>query len=265
MQQHCLSHGGSFALVVCVTLTVGLSGKGLASFQDEATQSRLKAPALLSQTEVSQVVAAMRGVLANRPFRVAARGGAATSYRTDAGGRLLFAYTNEAITQYTGRPAKYCDGSPSPGELVVDFRNTNGKWTSSARPSTPIEPGPMFEALSGTLPLQDGGVTDGGEGRDFHAVWSPPSLSVDGRPQGGTGGFTWRLDPPDPSVSTIVRIVLAVQSLLPVRWELVASSATMPQVTIPYRFEYEDVAEPLIPESVSIPACIDPRNPFPSR
>ena len=68
-----------------------------------------------------------------------------------------------AFTEYTGRIARYCDGSVAAGEFVYEFRQSDDGWAVSARASSPADLlRPIFDMLVGIKPMVDVGHTPDG-------------------------------------------------------------------------------------------------------
>ena len=58
------------------------------------------------------------------------------------------------VTAFTRQPARRCDGSPSTGELVIEYRQAGGGWTVNTRGSSPADMlRPVFDMLVGLKPL----------------------------------------------------------------------------------------------------------------
>ena len=243
-----------------VTASVSMAG----ALQDDQSRarSRLTQAPPLSGSEVLSALSMIRAALANVPFRVAVGRGSGQEYLMDSTGRLRLVRDGALLTEFTGRPAVYCDGSAAPGHLVVEYRHTNERWSATARPSLPIEPGPMFEMLYGILQTEDGGLTQDGRERVLNASWKPRRIEVDGTLPNGRGGFTFLTDPSDLSAYTVT-LVFDTTSLRPLRWEVTVHATASPQgVTIPYLFQYDAIENLRAPEQVLTRSCIDPRSPF---
>jgi hypothetical protein len=248
------------AVIVCVA-SVGLRTDA-AQNDLVSVQRRLQDPAMLSQEELSKLLSTVRDALASAPFRVVSGDSVAVDHVIDVDGHLRFTRSQGRITEYTGLPASYCDGSSAPGQLVIEYLQSAGGWSARPRLSMPIEPGPFFEALSGALPLEDGGVIDSGSARSVRALWTPSKIDVDHTRPGATGGFTWRLDPSSRAPSAIVTLVVENESLRLPRMELAMKSSDLPDtVTIPYRIEY-GLPPMRLPDGVTASGCIDATSPF---
>lgn len=109
---------------------------------------------------------------------------------------------------YTGRPARRCDGSVEPGELVIEYehRRSTNTWTAKARLRTPMEVGaPIFDALAGVTRVTSGErkQVGGRWARAFAAPWTlPPGAQPGGPLPAGATQTLW----------------IDVESLLPLRW-----------------------------------------------
>src|SRR5262245_13019447 len=165
----------------------------------------------LIQAEITQVLAAARGAIAGRTFRL--------SYRPDGPGpevlmgpngwprfvRTVSGYTSWAgtvgnetvattreyhadvreITEFTSRPARKCDGTAVDGELVIEYRNESRGWTAKARTRSTMEfAAPIFDILAGTTRVEAGALKPLGDrpARAFGAPWTPPAGSKPGGP-----------------------------------------------------------------------------------
>ncbi len=161
----------------------------------------------LTATEVAQILAAARDAIAGRTFKLSYQpSGPGPEVLMAANGRPRFVrtlsgYTSWSgasnngtvttsreyhsnvtqLTEFTGRPARRCDGSPIEGDLVVEYRNdTERGWIATARTRTHMEPGtPIFDMLTGAIAVESGSSgsrTIGGRAaRAFVAPWKPPA------------------------------------------------------------------------------------------
>src|SRR4030095_13208717 len=88
------------------------------------------------------------------------------------------------ITEFTGRPARRCDGAAGDGELLIQYRHENEQgWTAKARTRTPIEfAASVWGMLAGVVAVEDGAMKTIGDRqvRAFVAPWKPPAGSQPG-------------------------------------------------------------------------------------
>jgi len=223
----------------------------------------------LTQAEVSQIVGAARDAIAGRTFRLSYQpGGPGPEVLMAANGRPRFVrtvsgYTSwsgasrssgggastttreyqadvRELTEFTGRPARRCDGSAADGELVIEYRNENERgWTAKARTRTPMEfAAPVFDILTGVVAVEDGAVKTIGDrqARAFVAPWKPPAGS----------------QPGGPLVPNLTQALwIDVETLLPLRWEV--SAPTAPGYGVSFTYEALDIRAP---DGVAAPECI---------
>jgi hypothetical protein len=228
-----------------------------------AWRARLGESRPLGASEIDQLLDAARLAAGGRAFHLTAdRGGFASDIVVERDGHVHYIRSQlangEAFTEFTGRIARYCDGTVASGEMVIEYRRTDAGWVVEARPSSPADLlRPVFDMLVGLKPLVDAGVTRDG-GRALTAAWN---LNARGRSPGGTGAraaSTFVLA--DPTISGVERLVIDPLSLLPARWEFTFSSVMPPveAVTASYRFAFDPalvLAPPVTGEPV--PACAD--------
>ena len=128
------------------------------------------------------------------------------------------------IIEYTGRPARRCNGATEPGELVIEYehRSSTNAWTVIARAQTTPgvrAPGaPLFEMLRGATPVTSGNRQQiGGRwARAFVAPWTPPGET----PQVELTGDPFPNVVGDPAPNDATETLwIDAESLLPVRWE----------------------------------------------
>jgi hypothetical protein len=187
--------------------------------------SRLRNPVPLSDDEIAEVLQATRESMAYKSLRLSASpegepgiehligsdgrpllirsNGISADWRTlGQGVRLDFKGNIVSLTQYTRRAAARCDGTLTPDELVVEYResaNAPGGWVATAHVRTADDTGgPAFAALTGQISLQDAGrsqlaarrvrvLTDGNQTwwiDEFRLVlsgWSPSRRTEDAR------------------------------------------------------------------------------------
>src|SRR5262245_15844710 len=221
----------------------------------------------LIQAEITQVLAAARGAIAGRTFRL--------SYRPDGPGpevlmapngwprfvRTVSGYTSwsgtvgndsvatrrdyhadvREVTEFTSRPARKCDGSAVDGELVIEYRNESSRgWTAKARTRSTMEfAASIFAILAGTTRVEDGALKPLGDrpARAFVAPWTPPAGSQPG-------------GPPSPNLTQTLWI--DVETLMPLRWEVGAADA--PGYGVSFTYEMLDIRAP---DGVVAPQCIE--------
>jgi hypothetical protein len=153
------------------------------------------------------------------------------------------------FTDYTGRPARKCDGTALDEEFVIEYerRSPDNQWTAKARTRTPMEPlSPPFEMLDGTISLETGERRQIGDrmARALIAPWRLPA----GVQSGGAL-------PPGMTQSLWIDNV----SMLPLRWSI--SIPAMPDGTpaIPdygLSFTYDPSIDVRPPDGVTAPDCI---------
>jgi hypothetical protein len=220
----------------------------------------------LTQAEVAQVLGGARDTIAGRTFRLSYQpGGPGPEVLMASNGRPRFVrtvsgYTSwsgasrngtttttreyhanvREVTEFTGRPARRCDGAAAAGELVIEFRNENEQgWTAKARTRTPIEfAASVFDMLAGVIAVEDGAVKTIGDrqARTFVAPWQPPAGSQPGGP----------LLP-----NLTQSLWIDVETLLPLRWEVHAPTA--PGYGVSFTYEALDIRAP---DGVVAPECI---------
>src|SRR5262249_32920117 len=162
--------------------------------------------------------------------------------------RTTWHKTVETIADYTGRPARRCDGTPLDGELVVEYRSEDGQgWTAAARTATTHEVlTPIFEMLDGGAAMATGHVrTVGWRGaRGRPALGSIALDSTVGNPLPGAATGRAAAAPPAAQV-----LWIDVDALRPLRWEVSLPGA--PAYAL--MFTYDRVPTPKIPDGVTAP------------
>jgi hypothetical protein len=228
-----------------------------------AWRTRLGESRPLGPTEIDQLLDAARLAAGGRAFHLTAeRGGFASDIVVERDGHVHYirsqSPSGEAFTEFTGRIARYCDGTVASGEMVIEYRHTEAGWEAEARPSSPADLlRPIFDMLVGLKPLVDAGVTSDG-GRALAAAWN---LNARGPSPGGGGARGASMFVlADPTVSGVETLVIDPLSLLPARWEF-AFSPAMPSkeaVTASYRFAFDPTLV-LAPPATSapVPGCAD--------
>ena len=254
-----------------VALVFWMPAFALAQTNDEIRQ-RLTSPAPLTAEEIARVLTVTRAAAAGKNFHVSPSptGTPGLELQVAADGGPVFTRATSgsttSLTHYTRRAATYCEGSPAPGELVVDYENRGGGWTATVRHSVDaIEVlSPITAALKGILPLEDAGRTVilGRAARGFGAPWRPEEIRVDEQlPGGGTVGR--RVIPGAPTPPDARQTLwIDAESLLPARW---AITLTEPSTKAPIDYGMFLVQDDRIdlqpPAGVTPPTCIDPRGP----
>jgi hypothetical protein len=255
--------------VLLLALTLGVAGQD----QSSRPQDLLQSDRPLRANEIATLMGAVRAAIAGKTVRLAyapdgpgpdilfGPDGRRRIVRTVEGitGGLVGgdgAHTNwttrvETIADYTGLPARRCDGTAMAGDLVIEYRNENDtRWKARARASTDREiAAPILDMLA------DAGRLDSGElqtfaGRRARAIttaWTPPAST----------GPDAVIGDPAPNVATAPRrgvqtLWIDVESLRPLRW-----SVTLPGTpSYTMIFTYDMSPEPQIPSGVSRPDCV---------
>jgi hypothetical protein len=145
---------------------------------------------------------------------------------------------------YTGTPARRCDGTPLAGDLVIEYeqRSTDRRWTARARTRSSMEVlAPAFEVLAGLVPADSGEPRQIGDrrARAFTAPWyrtpeeRQPTLAPAGRQS------LW----------------IDTMTLLPVRWS-VAINATPapPEYNVLFTYDPSITLQP--PANLVRPDCV---------
>jgi len=225
------------------------------------TQSRS-----LTAPEVAQILAAARDAIAGRTFALSYQpGGPGPEVLMASNGRPRFVrtvsgYTSwsgasgsgtstttrefhanvREVTEFTGRPARRCNGTAAEGELVIEYRNENEQgWTAKARTRTTMEfAASVFDMLTGVVAVEDGAVNTIGDrqARAFVAPWKPPAGSQPGGPR-------------VPNLTQSLWI--DVETLLPLRWEV--SAPTAPGYGVSFTYQALDIRAP---DGVAAPQCV---------
>lgn len=195
----------------------------------------------LTRAEIAQVLAASREAIAGRTLTLSyLPGGPGPQLLVGADGRPRMVRTMTEVVEFTRRPARRCDGAPSGGELVIEYRNENDKgWTAKARASTRMEfASTIFDMLADAVTLDSGEkqTIDGHAARAMTAPWTPPPGAL----------------PAGPLVPNVrQQLWIDVASLLPVRWEI--GAADRPAYRMTFGYESLDIRPP---DSVAAPDCI---------
>ncbi len=172
------------------------------------------------------------------------------------GGSTTHSYKDVMIlTDYTGRPARDCDGSAEEGEMVIEYElpSSTQSWTATARRRRPGDSGGIARALE---MLRGIGPVTSGERRQIGGRWarafdSPVPTDqrseapiVTGDPMPNVLG-----DPP-PS-KPIQSLWIDTESLFPLRWEV----SLRPRPTYGFDFTYESI-DLGPPTGVQAPQCV---------
>jgi hypothetical protein len=242
-------------------------------FDPATARARLADSRWLEPAEMDGLLAAVRQAVGGRAFRLLAdRGGFAADILFERDGHVRFVRTQvnnrTTFAEYTGRIARYCDGTIGAGELVVEYRQSDAGWTVNTRQSSLSDLlRPVFDMLVGLKPLVDEGLTNDGA-RAFSVGWNlDAALTRATRPGGGgAGASSFALA--DPTVSGVERLVIAPASLLPLRWEFTLAPSSSPSsgsTTFTYRFQYDaDLVLAPPRTGVSPPDCVAIVSPFPN-
>ena len=151
-----------------------------------------------------------------------------------------------AITEYTGRAARHCDGGTSDGELVLDYEHHTppDQWSVKARKRSEVEFPAVFDMLAGAIPLESGELRtiDSHSARAFIGPWQAPRDGI------------YR---PNIPRSAEQSLWIDVESLLPVRWsiaipEQIEGAATHNSLV----FLYDGSIDIHAPEGMTTPECI---------
>jgi hypothetical protein len=152
------------------------------------------------------------------------------------------------FTDYTGRPARSCEGAALEGELVIEYerRSTDDRWTVKARTRTVHElAAPVFDMLAGTTSAQSGErrSIDGRVARALVAPWVRPDFEA-GRPRIDATQSLW----------------IDADSMLPLRWSI--SIEADPERSIPaipdygVSFTYDAPLDLKPPSEIAAPDCV---------
>lgn len=182
--------------------------------------------------------------------------GPGVDYVVDRSGRLAAVRVGKNLSIHTSRPAKFCDGGDLPGYLVVEYEPAGAGCSIRARSSTPLEPGPLLEQLSGIRASKDFGPSDDGHSRALRAEWRIEARSVEVRRQDGVSRFT------SPELKTgpaTITLEVDIDTLHPARWLTQVAFASGPSqaIVVPYIFAF-DIAPVVVPDGVAPPACVTP-------
>jgi hypothetical protein len=154
------------------------------------------------------------------------------------------------FTEYTGRPARKCDGTAADGDLVIEYEHLSSEdgWKVTARTRTNHESlTPLFDMLAGVTPVESGDRRAIGDrvGRALVAPWTlPPGTQPGGPLPAGISQSLW----------------IDTASMLPLRWSI--SMPAMPERGIPaipdygISFTYDSSLDLRPPDGVVPPDCV---------
>jgi hypothetical protein len=260
------------AVLLVLTVTVAGQNRGPTALQLLNTDGPLRAD------EIATVLAGVRAAIAGRTVRLAAAPdgpGPDILVRADGRPRIVrtvggitggmigadrtqttWHKTIEIIADYTGTPARGCDGTPLDGDLIVEYRNEDNRgWVAAARTATSQEvAAPIFEALSGRLGMEGGETRTFGRrrARAFVAPWTSSGTSITweaaaGDPRPGVAG-----DATGATRHGTQTLWVDTESLRPIRW-----SVSLPGIpSYALMFTYDLSPEPRIPDGIAAPECV---------
>lgn len=170
------------------------------------------------------------------------------------GSRATWQTMVETIVDYTGRPARTCDGTEGRGQLVVEYTNTNGAgWKARARSETDHEiAAPILDMLSGALTVESGELRTFGDRRARAIVAAWPGSSGAPMRERVTGDPLPNVAGPPESPRGSQTLWIDVETHLPIRWTVSVPGAP------PYSliFTYDTSPEPRIPDGLAAPDCV---------
>jgi hypothetical protein len=163
-----------------------------------------------------------------------------------------------SVIDYTGRAARRCDGSTTPGEMVIEYehRRSTNAWIATARNRNEGDVGgpgiaPVFQMVLGAGPIASGDRRQiGGRwARALVSPWTPPpnqpfleTLTGDPLPNVAVD--------PAPNDAT-QSLWIDTESSLPLRWEV----SERGRISHAFNFTYERIVlQP--PAGVDAPGCI---------
>jgi hypothetical protein len=207
----------------------------------------------LQPDELTIVLAAAREAISGRAFRLSyVPGGPGPEMLMGAAGRPRYSRgTSSDLTsfiEYTGRPARTCDGTPLKEELVIEYerKSTDDRWNTKARTATSREMGfPVFDMLAGAKTIELGGIRLFGDrvGRALVTPWTLPEGAISGGPiPEGVRQSLW--------IDTV--------SFLPLRWSLsVPAGRGLPAIPeYGLSFTYDAPLDLRPPDGVPAPDCV---------
>jgi len=266
---------------------------GAAQDVSPSARALLKAERTLTAPEIAEVLRAAQQAIAGKSFRLSVvPGGAGSEFLMGSGGRLrMFRMSGgieggivggvapcasppcpaavppvrtewhdyvTTVFEFTGRPARWCNGVAEPGELVIEYKHyqSTDSWRTVARAKTPpgLGPGytPVFDILRGATPLISGERRSIGNrpARAFFAPWTPPDdrglVEVTGDPLPNVPKIVSRL--PRDETQTLW---IDTESLLPLRWEATRLGTN----DYGFFFTYEPI-DLQAPRGIRAPDCV---------
>src|SRR5205085_462061 len=132
------------------------------------------------------------------------------------------------LRHYTREAPIYCDGSPAPGELVVEYENIGGGWMVSTRHSIEDEElAPMFAPLGGEMSFEDGGREDvlGRQARRLQAPWAPQDRQFEERLPTGAVITSRTFSAGPPLAGALQALFIDEETLLPLRFAFIIPRA----------------------------------------
>ena len=186
-----------------------------------------------------------------RPHIVRTTGGIEGGIMSSNGVSMTWHTTVDAIDDYTGTPARGCDGTALDGELVVEYRSENHNgWRATARAATGVSPVSRPLVMLSPLPeMESGGMKTFGErkARALVAPWAAPRddraqpTVVFGDPFPNVRGI------PPPGAEQTQKLWIDVDSLLPLQWETPVDALA---------FLYDPTIAITRPDGITPPACV---------
>jgi hypothetical protein len=243
-----------FAAVLIVTLSIAAT---YAQRLNPSALDLINGPRLLTPAEIPVVLAAVREAVAGKTVRLAySPGGFGPEAMIGMAGRPRFVRATSGVggvnfTDYTGRPARGCDGTSLDRELVIEYeqRSTDTRWTAKARARASHEPlSPVFEMLDGTTSPETTQERRQISGRSARALVSEWRRTSDTVPSGS--------GPADGTQA----LWIDTASLLPLEWSV--SIRANPDHGIPsvpelgLFFTYDSSLDLRPPENVVAPDCV---------
>jgi hypothetical protein len=239
----------------------------------------VKTDAALQSSDVASVLAAARAAIAGRTLRVLhaddGRGRVLMEIAVGADGRPRFIRRNLSyeggfvggmpagaaepvqtsfrvdavvVTEFTGRPARGCDGTPRDGELIVDYTNEGRGWTAAATNHPAAgDPTGIFDILTGVATSVSGALSQIGDrpARAFVAPWTPPAARSAAPLSIGDPLPDIRRNPPPRASSQTLWI--DVDTLRPLQWNA---------ATLALRLDYDPALVIARPDGVTPPDCV---------
>jgi hypothetical protein len=151
------------------------------------------------------------------------------------------------LIEYTGLPARRCNGAPASGEMVIEYllNSTTDIWTATAREPSPgdIAIARPLEMLRTTGLLRSGDIRLVGN-RTARAIVSP-------LPNANTHLLTGDPAPNPAEFVSVQALWVDTSSMLPLRWEVSQRQAIVDAIDFVYEpLEFER------PAGIEAPKCI---------